>query len=222
MDYPTCRHENPSDAELCGNCGPRLAANPGGSAYRPVDGPGPATSMVDRMLGAARLKVGTYEEVEADSGATLQAMWVVVIVSVASGIGLLGTGVDFGRLILGVVLGVAQWAILALATYWIGTGLLRTPETHATWGELARTTGFAQSPGVLRVLGFIPGFGSVIFFGVALWQFAAMVIAVRQALDYRSTWRAVGVVAIASIVVFAVASILLAVGFALAGSTANG
>ena len=213
MDCPTCRHENPSDAELCGNCGPRLAANPGGSAYRPVDGPGPATSMVDRMLGAARLKVGTYEEVEADTGATLQAMWVVVIVSVASGIGLLGTGGDFGRLILGVVLGVAQWAILALATYWIGTGLLRTPETHATWGELARTTGFAQSPGILRIFGFIPGLG-FIFFAVSLWQFAAMVIAVRQALDYSSTWRAVGVVAIAFILV---SIILIPVSFALAG-----
>ncbi|MCH8186886.1 MAG: hypothetical protein IH862_12375 [Chloroflexi bacterium] len=169
--------------------------------------------MVDRMLGAARLKVGTYEEVEADTGATLQAMWVVVIVSVASGIGLLGTGGDFGRLILGVVLGVAQWAILALATYWIGTGLLRTPETHATWGELARTTGFAQSPGILRIFGFIPGLG-FIFFAVSLWQFAAMVIAVRQALDYSSTWRAVGVVAIAFILV---SIILIPVSFALAG-----
>ena len=222
MDCPACGHENSSEAEFCGNCGSRLGANPTGSTYRPFDAPSPATSMVDRMFGAARLNVSTFEEVEADRGATLQAMWVVVIVSVASGIGLLGTEGSFRGLIIGVVLGVVQWAIWAFLTYWIGTGILRTPETHATWGELARTTGFAQSPGVLRVLGFIPGFGSVIFFGVALWQFAAMVIAVRQALDYRSTWRAVGVVAIASIVVFAVASILLAVGFALAGSTANG
>jgi hypothetical protein len=175
--------------------------------------------MVDRMLGAARLNVRTYEEVEADSGATLQAMWVVMIVSVASGIGLLGTGGDFGSLILGIVFGLAQWAIWAFITYWIGTGLLRTPETHATWGELARTTGFAQSPGVLRVFGFIPGVGPVIFFAVSLWQFAAMVIAVRQALDYRSTWRAVAVVAIAFIAFFAVASILFAVGSALASST---
>lgn len=219
MECPACGHENPSDAEFCGDCGSRLAASPGGSAYRPFDAPAPATSMVDRMFGAARLNVSTYEEVEADSGATLQAMWVVVIVSVASGIGLLGTGGNFRGLIIGVVLGVVQWAMWASLTYWIGTGLLRTPETHATWGQLARTTGFAQSPGVLRVLGFIPGVGSVIFVGVALWQFAAMVIAVRQALDYRSTWRAVGVVAIAFIAVFAVASILIAVGFALAGST---
>ncbi len=214
MDCPACGHDNPSDAEFCGNCGSRLAADPAGSAYRPFDAPAPATSMVDRMLGAARLKVSTYEEVEADPGATLQAMWVVVIVSVASGIGLLGTG-GFGSLILGVVLGVAQWAILAFTTYWVGTRLLRTPETHATWGQLARTTGFAQSPGILRVFGFIPGLG-FIFFAVSLWQFAAMVIAVRQALDYRSTWRAVGVVAIATILL---SIILIPVGFALAGST---
>ena len=216
MDCPACGHDNPSDAEFCGNCGARLAANPGGSSYRPFDAPAPATSMVDRMIRAARLNVATYEEVEADSGATLQAMWVVVIVAVASGIGLLATGGNFGGLILGVVLGVAQWAILALITYWIGTGLLRTPETHATWGELARTTGFAQAPGILRVFVFIPGLGSVIFTAVSLWQFAAMVIAVRQALDYRSTWRAVAVVAIAFIIAFAVASILIAVAFALA------
>ncbi len=215
MDCPACGHDNPSDAEFCGNCGARLAANPSGSAYRPFDAPATATSMIDRMLGAARLKVSTYEEVEADRGATLQAMWVVVIVSVASGIGLLGTGGDFGGLILGIVFGVAQWAILAFTTYWVGTRLLQTPETHATWGELARTTGFAQSPGILRVFGFIPGLG-VIFFAVSLWQFAAMVIAVRQALDYTSTWRAVGVVAIASILV---SIILIPVGFALADSS---
>ncbi len=216
MDCPTCGHDNPSDAEFCGNCGARLAANPAGSAYRPLDAPAPATSMIDRMIGAARLKVSTYEEVEADSGATLQAMWVVMIVAVASGVGLLLAGGSFGGLILVVVLGVAQWAILAFISYWIGTGLLRTPETHATWGQLARTTGFAQSPGVLRVFGFIPVLGPVIFFAASLWQFAAMVIAVRQALDYRSTWRAVAVVAIAFIIVFAVASILIAVAFALA------
>ncbi len=216
MDCRACGHDNPSDAELCGNCGSRLAANPASSTHRPFDAPAPATSMVDRMLGAARLNLGTYEEVEADSGATIQATWVVVIVAVASGLGLLLAGGSFGGLILGVVLGVAQWAILAFITYWIGTGLLRTPETHATWGELARTTGFAQSPGILRVFGFVPGVGPVIFFAVSLWQFAAMVIAVRQALDYRSTWRAVAVVAIAFIIVFAVASILIAVAFALA------
>ena len=165
-------------------------------------------SIVDRMFGAARLDAHTYEDVEADPSATLQAVWVVILVSVASGIGLLGTGGGFGGLIVGLVLGVAQWAIWAFVTYWIGTRILSTPETHATWGQLARTTGFAQSPGVLKVLGFIPVIGLVIFFVVSIWQFAAMVIAVRQALDYRSTWRALSVVAIGFVIVLVLTLIL--------------
>ena len=176
----------------------------------------PRTSIVDRMFGAARLDVHTYEDVESDSSATLQAVWVVVLVSVASGIGLLGTGGGLGGLITGVVLGVVQWAIWAFVTYWIGTRILPTPETHATWGQLARTTGFAQSPGVLKVLGFIPGIGLTIFFVVSLWQFAAMVIAVRQALDYSSTWRALGVVAIGFVIVMVV---LLIFGLRFGGSS---
>ncbi len=165
-------------------------------------------SIVDRMFGAARLDVHTYEDLEADPSATLQAVWVVILVSLASGIGLLGTGGGFGGLIVGVVLGVSQWAIWAFITYWIGTRILPTPETRATWGQLARTTGFAQSPGVLKVLGFIPVLGLAFFFLVSVWQFAAMVIAVRQALDYSSTWRALGVVAIGFVVAMVLTLIL--------------
>ena len=68
-------------------------------------------------------------------------------------------------------------------TYIVGTSLFPTPETNANWGELARTTGFAQSPGLLRFLGFLPAIGPVIYLVASLWQLAAMVIAVRQALD---------------------------------------
>ena len=132
----------------------------------------------------------------------------MVLVSAAAGVGLLGTGGGIGGLFGGVIIGVTQWAIWAFVTFWIGTGPFNTPETHASWGQLARTTGFAQSPGVLRVLGFIPVLGPTIFFVVALWQFAAMVVAVRQALDYQSTWRAVGVVLIGFVVIFGISLIL--------------
>ena len=43
--------------------------------------------MLGRMLGAARLKVDTFEDVEHDRGATLQALAVVIIVAIATGIG---------------------------------------------------------------------------------------------------------------------------------------
>ena len=149
--------------------------------------------MLARMLGAARLSVHTFEDVESDSGATLQAMMVVILVSIAGAIGgIVASGII--GLIIGLVAGLIQWALWALVTFLIGTTILKTPETHANWGQLARTTGFAQTPGLFKVLGFIPVLGPVIMFIASIWQLVAMVIAVRQALDYQSTWRAVGVV----------------------------
>ncbi len=158
--------------------------------------------MLARMLGAACLNVHTFEEVEADRGATLQALLVVVIVAIASAIGGLGAASNpLLGLVTGVIYGLVSWALWALVTFLVGTTLLKTPETNADWGELARTTGFAQTPGVLRVFGFIPGIGPIILFAVTIWQLVAMVTAVRQALDYQSTLRAVGVVAIGFVIV---------------------
>ena len=155
----------------------------------------PMNQLVGRMLGAAQLKVSTYEEVEADTKATGQAALVVVIVAIATGIGTFGTSGVPG-FIAGIVVGLIGWALWAWIIYFIGTTFFRTPETHANWGQLARTLGFAQSPGVLKVFGVMPVFGGLIYSLISIWQLVAMVVAVRQALDYRSTWRAVGVVVV--------------------------
>ena len=141
--------------------------------------------MLARMLGAARLNVHTFEEVESDSGATMQAMIVVILVSIAGAIGGL-TGGPLG-LIAGLIFGLIQWAAWAGVTFFIGTTIFKTPETHADWGQLARTTGFAQTPGLLKVLSFLPAVGPLIFLVASIWQLVTMVIAVRQALDYQST-----------------------------------
>ena len=158
--------------------------------------------MITRMLGAARLSTATYEEVERDSSATSQALIVVVLVSIASGIGGLlgGEDVDIVRgLAFGVIQGLVWWAVWALVTMFVGTKLLKTEATEADWGQLARTTGFAQTPGLLNVLSFISGVGGFILLLTSVWRLVAMVIAVRQALDYTSTLRTVFVVLIAFI-----------------------
>jgi hypothetical protein len=59
-----------------------------------------------------------------------------------------------------------------------------------------RTIGFSSAPGLIRVLGIIPILGGIVFFVASIWMLVAMVIAVRQALDYSGTLRAVGVCAI--------------------------
>ena len=149
-------------------------------------------SITGRMIRAAKLDVTLYEEVEADKGAMGQAMGVVILSSVAAGIGTVGT-TGIKGLVLGTIVALAGWFIWAFLTYYIGTRLLPEPQTKADYGELLRTIGFSSSPGVLRVLGIIPMLGNIINFICGIWMLVAMVIAVRQALDYKSTWRAVGV-----------------------------
>lgn len=142
-------------------------------------------SIVDRAIGAARLDIPTYEEVEADRGATGQAAAVVAIAAVCSAIGSIGEGTTgiLGALIGGIV----GWLIWSGVTYLIGTMLFGGT---ADWGELLRTLGFAQAPGVFYVLGIIPGLGGLIKFAVAIWILVAGIIAIRQALDV-STGKAV-------------------------------
>ena len=169
-------------------------------------------SMVDRMIRASRLDVHIFEEVEADTSATRQALSVVALVALATGIASLGT-TGLGGLFVGVVVAIAGWAIWAWILYLIGTKILPSHETHADWGQLARTVGFAQSPGVFRVLGVVPVVGGIIFLVASVWMLVAMVIAVRQALDYTSTWRAIGVVLLS----FIPYAVLMSIAFALLG-----
>jgi hypothetical protein len=162
-------------------------------------------TFVERMIGAAKLDVRTYEEVEADRTATPQALAVVVLAAVAGGI---GAGAGLRGLVLGSVLGLVGWAVWAWLIYFIGTRWLPEPDTHADTGELLRTIGFATSPGLLRVVGVVPILGPLVTIVTAVWTLVAMVVAVRQALDYRSTGRAVGVCIIGWLVQVAIFLVL--------------
>lgn len=149
-------------------------------------------SLKDRIIRAAKLDANLYEEVEADKEALGQAMTVVILSSVAAGIGTSLHG-EVGGVVLGVVATLIGWYVWAYITYIIGTKFLPEPQTEADLGQLLRTTGFSSSPGLIRVLGIVPGLTGIIFSVASVWMLVTMVIAVKQALDYTSTLRAVGV-----------------------------
>lgn len=160
------------------------------------------SSLKDRMIRAAKLDAGLYEEIEADTEAMRQAMGVVVLSSVAAGIGTITRGGFAGvipSILLGTLFALIGWFVWAYLTYFIGTKLLPEAQTKANLGELLRTIGFSSSPGLIRVLGVIPGLAGLVFFVASIWMLIAMVIAVRQALDFESTFRASGVVLIGAI-----------------------
>ncbi len=168
----------------------------------------------ERMIRAAKLDAQLYEEVEADRGAMGQATAVVILAAVAAGIGSMAQGGVGGILTL-TVAALVSWYVWAFLTYLIGTRLLPEPATRADLGELLRTIGFSSSPGLIRLLGIIPGLTEIVFTVAGVWMLIAMVIAVRQALDYTSTLRAVGVCLIGWIV----QAILLGIVLSMLGKT---
>ena len=167
-------------------------------------------SFKNRLIRAAKLDVNLYEQVEADKGAMGQAMGIVVLSSIAAGVGFIETG-GFSGIITGTIASLIGWYVWAYLTYFIGTKFLPEPQTKADLGELLRTIGFSSSPGLIRVLGIIPGLGVVVFFTASIWMLVAMVIAVRQALDYNSTLRAVGVCVIGWIIQMLILMLLFSI-----------
>jgi hypothetical protein len=139
---------------------------------------------------------------------------VVVLASVAGGIGVLGLGAQTPQsVVAGIVGALIGWMAWAALTYLIGTRLLPEPQTKADFGELLRTIAFASAPGLFRVLGAVPFLGLTIYVVASMWMLLAMIVAVRQALDYQSTGRAVGVCVVGwalSLVVAAVLEIIFA------------
>ena len=167
--------------------------------------------MFNRVTRAAMLDVGLYEEVEADTSLNQEALIVVILVSVLSGIGGFLQGVfkgDIGAallaLVVGVVLGVVSYYIWAYVTYFVGTNLFGGT---ADAGELLRVLGYASGPRVLGVLGFIPCVGGLAGLVGAIWALVAGVIAVREALDFDTT-KAVLTVIIGWVIVFAISLVV--------------
>lgn len=149
-------------------------------------------SFGDRFIGALKLDARAYEDVESDPTALGQAIVVVAVSAACAAIGsagLFGTGGMIGALIASLV----GWVVWSGVTFLIGTKVLPMPQTRADLGQMLRTTGFAAAPGVIRILGVVPFLGWITSFIAFVWMLAAFVVAVRQALDYDSTPRAIGV-----------------------------
>ncbi|PIU55350.1 MAG: hypothetical protein COS88_04820 [Chloroflexi bacterium CG07_land_8_20_14_0_80_51_10] len=149
------------------------------------------------MVRAAKLDIDLYNEVKADEGATPQAFKAVLVASSATGIGYgISIVIEDGfawltwGLLLGVVLAVLTWLLWSFTTYVVGTKLFRRPDTAATYRGLLHATGFANSPGTLGILLFVPFLGRLLSLAIFIWTLVAGIIAVRQALDF-STFRAI-------------------------------
>jgi hypothetical protein len=165
-------------------------------------------TLIGRMIRAARLDPRLYAEVEADETTIGQAVSVVLLAAFAGGINFPGAPllILFGGLLAALV----GWLLFAYVIYLIGAKLLPEPGTKADFGALLRAMGFANAPGVVKLLGIVPELRLLVFFVAMVWVLVATVTAVRHALSYTSSWRAIGVCAIpllaSQLLLFAVVS----------------
>lgn len=161
------------------------------------------SGFLKRISGAAALDAATYEEVEAAPSATLQAMAVVLLAAAAAGIGAPGPTSLAGTLTR-TAIALTSWGVWASLIAQLGGGPFAQPQTKVDWTQLLRTLGFAAAPGIVQVVGVVEPLSTPARIVSALWMVAAMVVAVRQALDYTQTWRAVVVCLVGGAVAFAV------------------
>ena len=148
-----------------------------------------------RVFRAIKIDIGLYEEVEKDKSATIQAGIVVVLSSLAAGVGAKHLGAS--NFIFAPILSLLSWYIWAYLIFFVGGKLFAETKTNSNHGEVLRTIGFSSAPGILRVFGFTPDLMAVTFIGSAFWMLACMVVAVKSALDYKSLWKALAVVVVA-------------------------
>jgi hypothetical protein len=170
-----------------------------------------ANRFIRRLVGAAMFDAATYEDVEADRAATPQALAIILFSSLAAGIGARGSSGAAATLSFfatASVMALITWVAFALLTFEIGARLLPSEDTRADVGELLRTLGFAATPGLIQVFGVFPGATVPVFTLAIAWALAASVVAVRQALDYTSTGRAVAVCGLGLLLSLVIALVL--------------
>lgn len=177
----------------------------GGNATAPT---GSSRSFVDRVVGAARLDRTVYEEVERDQTATTQAGIVVVAVAIAGAIGGVGDGVT--GTIVGAISAILGWVVSAAFIYLVGTRIIPSKHVEADLGQVLRTTGFAQIPGILVVFGAIAVLGPILGLIALVWGLVTLVIAVQSALE-ASVGRAIAIAIIGTLIAGIVIAIISAI-----------
>ena len=193
------------------------------------------SSLISRMIRAAKLDVSLYHEVEHDTSLDQQALLVVIIAAVAGGVGALLAGLLGGVLgsLVGasgsgfmatifstlwvVVFTVLGYYIWAFVTQWVGTNLF---EGRADFGEVKRALGYAYTPQVLNVFSFIPCLGALLGLVTSMWTLVASFYALREALDLDSTKTIITLVigwVIIMVISFVVAALLGGAGMLAGG-----
>lgn len=154
-----------------------------------------------RFTGVLMLDALTFEEIEGHRDATMQSVLTVMLVCLAGGFAIAGLQAagpaDF---LVGVAMVLGVWLVWVTVITALGTITFAEPQTKSNLRELLRTLGFAAAPGVFLIFASMRAAAPFVVVLVSVWMIAAAVLGLRQALDYRSTPRAIAVCALGLVV----------------------
>jgi|TARA_B110000967_G_scaffold140199_1_gene143178 hypothetical protein len=150
---------------------------------------------LNRIYRSIKIDPEVFDEVQKDKNATIAAGVVVVLSSLAAGVA--ATHLGAVNFFLAPILSLVTWFVWAYIVYFVGVKLFPDPKTKTTHMALLRSIGFSSAPGMIRILGFNEDLMTVMFVGSSFWMLACMVVAVKQTLNYKSLWKALGIVIIA-------------------------
>jgi len=161
---------------------------------------------LNRIFRSVKIDPEVFNEVQKDKNATISAAIVVILSSSAAGIGAASLGAS--NFLLAPVFSLISWFVWAYIVYFVGVKLFPDTKTKTTQFALLRAIGFSSAPGMIRIFGFNEDLMTVTFIGAAFWMLVCMVVAVKETLNYKSLWKAFGVVIISW---FVQAFVLLAI-----------
>ena len=156
-----------------------------------------------------KLDPHAFEDVERDTTAIGQSVGVIALAAAAAGIGNIYYGGLTG-IVSAAFMSVISFLVWSLIIWLVGTKVMPEPATKADYPETFRVLGFAAAPGLASVITIIPILGWILMFLIWVWQIAAMVVAVRQVLDYSTTGKAIIVVLIGFVINLIVTLIVFA------------
>ena len=164
-----------------------------------------------RFIGALVLDAGVFEEIEADRHAAMQSVAVVILACFGGGVAVMGLGVSGpAGFFAGAVIVLGAWMMWVTAIASLGTITFAEPQTNSNLSELLRTLGFAAAPGVFLAFASMRAAAPFVVALVSLWMIAAAVLGLRQALDYRSTTRAIAVCVLGWLISFGMIALVSA------------
>lgn len=151
-------------------------------------------TLIVRMFRAAKIDTSLYEEVKSDTTANGQAFLVVIMASLATGVGVGIAGVfkwagewSIWLLLVIVVSSIISWVFLSFLTYLVGVRLLKRGQTPVAFKMILRTIGFSASPLLLGFFLFIPIAGACLWFAGLVWALIAGVIAIKETIGLSTT-----------------------------------